>query len=213
MDMKINATEVKRLRKKKLWSQEQLATACGLSLRTIQRLEGEGQASPETVKALAAVFEVAHEDLQWSPSETVGYANVQLGYVLTLIFVALISLAAVFFSSGKINLPIFGLITLSCLIPLVLFSTLTSRVTKSHLEWHFSLGFLKRSVPLEQIVKWEQVRNKAWWGLGIRLTPVGWVYCVSGLDAVAMKFSNGKKIRIGTDDPDGLVKALENARG
>jgi transcriptional regulator with XRE-family HTH domain len=40
------------------WSQEQLGAACGLNLRTIQRLENTGKASMESVRALAAVFEV-----------------------------------------------------------------------------------------------------------------------------------------------------------
>jgi len=56
--MKINAEQVKKLRADKQWSQEQLAAACGLNLRTIQRLENTGNASIESVRALAAVFAV-----------------------------------------------------------------------------------------------------------------------------------------------------------
>jgi len=49
---------VKKLRNKKNWSQEQLATFCGVSLRTIQRVEAGNQASLDTLKSLASVFEV-----------------------------------------------------------------------------------------------------------------------------------------------------------
>jgi len=56
--MKINAELIKKLRTDKQWSQEQLAAACGLNLRTIQRLENTGNASIESVRALAAVFAV-----------------------------------------------------------------------------------------------------------------------------------------------------------
>lgn len=56
--MKINAELVKKLRADKQWSQEQLAAACDLNLRTIQRLENTGNASVESVRALAAVFSV-----------------------------------------------------------------------------------------------------------------------------------------------------------
>jgi len=49
---------VKKLRNKKNWSQEQLATLSGLSLRTIQRVEAGNSASLETLKSLASVFEV-----------------------------------------------------------------------------------------------------------------------------------------------------------
>ena len=49
---------VKKLRNRKNWSQEQLATFCGVSLRTIQRVEAGNQASLDTLKSLASVFEV-----------------------------------------------------------------------------------------------------------------------------------------------------------
>jgi transcriptional regulator with XRE-family HTH domain len=49
---------VKRLRQEKHWSQDQLSTLSGLSLRTIQRIESGSKASLESMKSLAAVFEV-----------------------------------------------------------------------------------------------------------------------------------------------------------
>ena len=56
--MRINAELVKKLRTERHWSQEQLAAACGVNLRTIQRLENTGKGSMESVRALAAVFDV-----------------------------------------------------------------------------------------------------------------------------------------------------------
>ena len=49
---------VKKLRLERNWSQEQLAECCGLSVRTIQRVESGNRASLETLKCLASVFEV-----------------------------------------------------------------------------------------------------------------------------------------------------------
>ncbi len=49
---------VKKLRLERNWSQEQLAEFCGLSVRTIQRVESGNRASIETLKCLASVFEV-----------------------------------------------------------------------------------------------------------------------------------------------------------
>jgi len=49
---------VKRLREKRGWTQEQLAECCGLSVRTIQRVERGENASLETLQSLASVFEV-----------------------------------------------------------------------------------------------------------------------------------------------------------
>lgn len=49
---------IQKLRLQRGWSQQQLADLSGLSVRTIQRLENGHVASVESLKALAAVFEV-----------------------------------------------------------------------------------------------------------------------------------------------------------
>ena len=49
---------IQKLRLKRGWSQQQLAEAAGLSARTIQRVEAGHPASVETLKSIAAVFEV-----------------------------------------------------------------------------------------------------------------------------------------------------------
>lgn len=67
--MKIDARTVRQLRLARQWSQEQLAAACDLNLRTIQRLEREGRGSNESLRALASVFEVAPESLLRTPEE------------------------------------------------------------------------------------------------------------------------------------------------
>ncbi len=59
--MDVNAKLIKDHRVKNNWTQQHLADACGLSLRTIQRVERYGNASNETVSALAAVFEITSE--------------------------------------------------------------------------------------------------------------------------------------------------------
>lgn len=61
--MAIDSGTVKRLRTERAWSQEQLATVSGLSLRTIQRVECEGTGSLETRMALASAFNVAPAEL------------------------------------------------------------------------------------------------------------------------------------------------------
>ena len=54
---------VRKLRLKRAWSQEQLAQFSGLNIRTIQRIERGQKAGLESLKALAAVFEVEVDDL------------------------------------------------------------------------------------------------------------------------------------------------------
>lgn len=68
--MKIDAKHVRELRLQRQWSQEQLAEACGLNLRTVQRLESSGRASNESLRALAAVFEVDPSSLLGEAGQT-----------------------------------------------------------------------------------------------------------------------------------------------
>lgn len=60
---------VQTLRVKKGWTQEQLAVVSGLSVRTIQRIERGEAASAESLKALAAAFDVDFATLK-EPSMT-----------------------------------------------------------------------------------------------------------------------------------------------
>lgn len=61
--MHVNCARLRELRTARQWSQEQLATLSGLNLRTIQRLESGAKISNESLRALAAVFEVPAESL------------------------------------------------------------------------------------------------------------------------------------------------------
>ena len=61
--MHIDSARLRELRTAKRWSQEQLAELSGLNLRTIQRLESGAKVSNESLRALAAVFEVPAESL------------------------------------------------------------------------------------------------------------------------------------------------------
>ncbi|NNG21526.1 helix-turn-helix domain-containing protein [Telluria aromaticivorans] len=49
---------IQKMRLQRGWSQQQLADASGLSARTVQRIESGHAGSVESIKSLAAVFEV-----------------------------------------------------------------------------------------------------------------------------------------------------------
>ena len=61
--MKINAEVVLKARAERSWSQEELAIASGLNLRTIQRIENEASASLQSKKALASALDIDIHDL------------------------------------------------------------------------------------------------------------------------------------------------------
>jgi transcriptional regulator with XRE-family HTH domain len=63
--MKINADLVVKLRKEKAWSQQDLANATGLNIRTIQRVEKEASASLHSKKAMASALDISVQDLDF----------------------------------------------------------------------------------------------------------------------------------------------------
>ncbi|MGF1756614.1 2TM domain-containing protein [Photobacterium sagamiensis] len=58
---------VRKLRLQRGWSQEHLSQVSGLSVRTIQRIERGQNAGLESLKSLAAVFDIQVIDLQMEP--------------------------------------------------------------------------------------------------------------------------------------------------
>jgi transcriptional regulator with XRE-family HTH domain len=68
--MKVNTAMVLDLRKQRSWSQDELATAAGLNLRTIQRIENEGTASLQSLKAIASALEADLENLKSTPEKS-----------------------------------------------------------------------------------------------------------------------------------------------
>jgi hypothetical protein len=88
------------------------------------------------------------------------------------------------------------------------FSTLTVEVSTTELTWFFGPGFWRKNIARDEIVSAVPVRNKWWWGWGVRLTPRGWLYNVAGLEAVEIALRSGKVLRIGSDKAPALADAL-----
>jgi transcriptional regulator with XRE-family HTH domain len=61
--MDVNAKKIKELRTGKGWTQQHLADACAISLRTVQRVERYGNASQDTVLGLSSVFEIQQSEI------------------------------------------------------------------------------------------------------------------------------------------------------
>jgi transcriptional regulator with XRE-family HTH domain len=62
--MNLNARRICHERKRRAWTQAQLAGAAGLGLRTIQRVENTGVASFESVQAIAAALSLTVAELR-----------------------------------------------------------------------------------------------------------------------------------------------------
>jgi hypothetical protein len=76
----------------------------------------------------------------------------------------------------------------------------------------FGPGAYRRSFPLREIEGVQVVRNTWLHGLGVHYMRKGMVYNVSGLGAVEMQLENGRRVRIGSDEPEELARAIEEAK-
>src|ERR1700761_4108119 len=91
----------------------------------------------------------------------------------------------------------------------IVFSSLTVEVNANELSWRFGPGLWTYRVPLQDIETVAVVRNHWWNGFGIRRGAGFRLSKVSGLDADERPRKPHDARRIGTDDPQGLAKALQ----
>jgi hypothetical protein len=89
-----------------------------------------------------------------------------------------------------------------------LFHSLTIEVADGELRWRFGPGLIRKRVALDMIVSVTPVRTNVLEGWGIHLSRYGWLYNVSGFDAVAIELKDGKKLCLGTDEPEILAHYL-----
>ena len=128
------------------------------------------------------------------------------------VMIALVALLPLFDRSAPV-LVIAGASMLALALAAIVCSSLSVSVDERALRVRFGPGPIRRTIPLADITGARIVKNPWWYGYGIHLTPSGWLWNVSGPDAVALTLSGGRRFVIGTDDPDGLEAALSRATG
>ncbi|KNC67620.1 hypothetical protein [Pseudoalteromonas ardens] len=93
----------------------------------------------------------------------------------------------------------------------ILFSSLTIKIGEGQIRWFFGPGFWRKSLDYTQIDSAKIIKTKWYNGLGIRLLSTGWLYNVSGLDAVELKLKDGTTVSLGTNEPEKLLEAIKKA--
>jgi hypothetical protein len=138
------------------------------------------------------------------------YNHTQTGY---LIIVSLILVALLFgFILTQIEFH-YALLAFMVVILLLLTSFLTLNVTvnKNYLRIKFGYGIFSKRFKIKEIVSVKIVRNKWYYGWGIRFwwKPRMIIYNISGYNAVEIKLKNRRIYRIGTDEPKQLEQAIK----
>lgn len=129
--------------------------------------------------------------------------------VLVPVQVGLLTLAALGLGERPLPLPEAGLICAVSLLALLL-GRLVTEVHSDRLVWHFGwLGRPRWQLRFEEIEHVELTRNGALEGLGIRITASGWLYNAHGLSALRLTLKNGRQLRLGTQQGQRLLQALE----
>ncbi len=138
------------------------------------------------------------------------YEHTQVGYLIIAVMAAVMVLIGVVLANAGINwIAITVLVIIA--VALVLFSSLTVVIWEGELEARFGPGPIRKRFKLNEIESCQVVKNHWYYGWGIRLTPHGVLYNVSGFHAVEIKLRTGKKFRIGTDVPQELEEAIRQA--
>ncbi|MCY3022359.1 MAG: hypothetical protein NTW87_25545 [Planctomycetota bacterium] len=142
------------------------------------------------------------------------YRRTQPGTLMRVIFagVALADLATLilfcFVHPDPVGLGMSCVMLFVFLTSLLLFHSLTVTVSDQELEIRFGVGLIRKTYPTSLLQSCEIVRNSWLYGWGIHKMRGGWVYNVSGFDAVEITLSDGRKARIGTDEPRELAGVI-----
>jgi hypothetical protein len=136
------------------------------------------------------------------------YEHTQIGHVIIWSLLAIILIV----NGGLIGHHAPPLVvSIMLLVCLVLFYRLKITSNDKTLCASVGPGIIRKRVGLAEIVACEPIRIRWWHGWGIHLTPYGWLYNVSGFDAVAIKLRDGGQFALGTNDPHGLTAGIRNA--
>ena len=138
------------------------------------------------------------------------YHHTQFGTVI--IFGVGIVIAAIlvhFLVSGSID-PIEAIVAILFLLTLFLFASLTVEINRGSIVCRFGPGLIRKEIKLSDVTDARPVINSWIAGWGIRWMPGQYMlWNVSGFQAVELMLTNGKRFRIGTDEPDSLVQAIQ----
>jgi len=145
------------------------------------------------------------------------YEHTQAGWPIRIALLAasvLFVVLAVMPGSGQSPAPPLALIAGAVVAGAIgwAWGALTVRIQGGELQVRFGLGWPRKTVPVAQIAAVEITRTTLLEGWGLRHTRRGWLYNVSGFDAVLLQLANGRSMMVGTDEPRRLKAAIERAQ-
>ena len=158
------------------------------------------------------------DDLPIHLTILMNYKHTQIGYLMIVVTLAVLVLFSWTYIMTAYETPsidsgnnLAATATMVLVLGILLsFWKLHVMIDEKHLRIKFGYGIFQNKFSLHDIVSAKAVRNPRRCGWGIRFTfwPKMWIYNVSGFDAVEIQLKNGKRYRIGTDEPKKLEQAI-----
>ena len=139
------------------------------------------------------------------------YRHTQTGIVIigAVACMAFITLLVLIPAVGSVSLPVLAVLAITGAV-LATFSSLAVGIDEDVITCRFGVGLIRKDIPLSDVDHARAVLNSWWVGWGIRWIPGRyWVWNVSGFQAVELTMKDGRRFRIGTDEPETLVHAIE----
>ncbi len=140
------------------------------------------------------------------------YEHVQIGWVVLGVSALPIPIVAVAAASVGSNATWLAAAAI-LLVSVLLFPSLRVTVDESSISLRFGIGLIRRRFSLSDVRSFAEVMNPWYYGWGIRYYPGGTLYNVSGLSAVELWLNDGRRVRVGTDEPAKLFLVLESVLG
>ncbi|GAB6280462.1 MAG: hypothetical protein STSR0007_05350 [Thermovirga sp.] len=94
-------------------------------------------------------------------------------------------------------------------VVVLVFTAMTVTVDDSDIEISMGLDLIKKRVHISEISSIVEVRIP-WHSVGFKKVSGGWLYSVAVSGGIDIGMKNGKRIVIGSDDPEGLTQAIRS---
>jgi len=146
------------------------------------------------------------------------YRHTQIGYVAIAflvfsIFLASLSIPWDLSEMGWSDVPVISIVIFLAVTAFLLqFCWLTVQVDEEAIRMRFGPGLIGKRFLLKDIKDCRAITNQWCLSWGINWMPGGGGrYTVSGSKTVELTFADGRKAWIGTDEPETLQKAIQEA--
>ena len=139
------------------------------------------------------------------------YSSTQYGR-FTIIPLLIIGLIVHFFS----NHLIWQALSMDALFLLLIFMFYKLRIEiySDKIKLIYGIGIIRITFKIISYSSVQQIKTPWYYGYGIRITPIGWLYNIQGPHAVILKYEGENNTRnefsIGTQFPERLEACIEN---